>query len=315
MNASPLHGTTLLQFHCTITMTYYHHYVLLCCFSAVLLLCLKTHTCSVILFCITSYITPYYIYHIYHASHHTSFHVKSCHTMCSGLIGWLVIDLGMAAQQLQQDGSLSMSMILITLFQGFYVWDALHAEKSILSTMDITTDGFGFMLAFGDLAWVPFIYSLQARYLVDHDPHLSLPIIVAIVSLQCFGYYVFRAANSEKDTFRRNPSDPRVRHLTFLETKRGTRLITSGEYADQKHCICIDSKPVMLSSLLLPCCSLVAYYVPLTLSSVFVSVCLCLHLCLSLSVCPFCHFISLWHCLSIHPSLSLSLSIHLSISV
>jgi delta14-sterol reductase len=36
-------------------------------------------------------------------------------------------------------------------------------EKAILTTMDITTDGFGFMLAFGDLAWVPFIYSLQAR--------------------------------------------------------------------------------------------------------------------------------------------------------
>ena len=149
--------------------------------------------------------------------------------LAAGLIGWLVIDLGMAAQQLQQDGSLSLSMLLITLFQGFYVWDALHAEKSILSTMDITTDGFGFMLAFGDLAWVPFIYSLQARYLVDHDPHLSVPVIAAIVLLQCFGYYVFRAANSEKDTFRRNPADPRVSHLTFLETKRGTRLITSGK--------------------------------------------------------------------------------------
>ena len=38
--------------------------------------------------------------------------------------------------------------------------------------MDITTDGFGYMLAFGDLSWVPFTYSLQARILVDHDPQL-----------------------------------------------------------------------------------------------------------------------------------------------
>lgn len=45
--------------------------------------------------------------------------------------------------------------------QGMYVWDGLYNEKAILSTMDITTDGFGFMLAFGDLAWVPFIYTLQ----------------------------------------------------------------------------------------------------------------------------------------------------------
>ena len=53
------------------------------------------------------------------------------------------------------------SMCCVVCFQGLYVWDALYNEKSILTTMDITTDGFGFMLAFGDLTWVPFIYSLQ----------------------------------------------------------------------------------------------------------------------------------------------------------
>ena len=31
---------------------------------------------------------------------------------------------------------------------------------------DVTTDGFGFMLAFGDLVWVPFTYSLQTRYIL-----------------------------------------------------------------------------------------------------------------------------------------------------
>ena len=47
------------------------------------------------------------------------------------------------------------------------MWDALHSERAILTTMDITTDGFGFMLAFGDLAWVPFIYSLQVGRLSE----------------------------------------------------------------------------------------------------------------------------------------------------
>ena len=41
------------------------------------------------------------------------------------------------------------------------MWDAVYQERAILTTMDITTDGFGFMLAFGDLAWVPFTYTLQ----------------------------------------------------------------------------------------------------------------------------------------------------------
>ncbi len=91
-----------------------------------------------------------------------------------GLIGWAVINLAMAVKQYQKTGSISLSMFIINLTQGVYVWDALYNEKAILTTMDITTDGFGYMLCFGDLAWVPFIYSLQARYLVDYDPHLSL---------------------------------------------------------------------------------------------------------------------------------------------
>ena len=59
-------------------------------------------------------------------------------------------------------GSVSLSMLLVVGLQGFYVWDGLYQEKAILSTMDITTDGFGYMLCFGDLSWVPFIYTLQA---------------------------------------------------------------------------------------------------------------------------------------------------------
>lgn len=39
--------------------------------------------------------------------------------------------------------------------------------------MDIVHDGFGFMLAFGDLCWVPFTYSLQAYFLVSHPQELS----------------------------------------------------------------------------------------------------------------------------------------------
>jgi Delta14-sterol reductase len=94
--------------------------------------------------------------------------------------------------------------------------------------MDITTDGFGFMLAFGDLAWVPFTYTLQARYLVNHDPGLSVPVLAPIVVLNMMGYFVFRGANGQKDAFRRDPSAPEVAHLKYMPTERGTRLLVSG---------------------------------------------------------------------------------------
>ena len=41
-------------------------------------------------------------------------------------------------------------------------------------------------------------------------------------------YIRCRASNSEKDAFRRDPDHESVRHLTFLQTQRGTKLITSG---------------------------------------------------------------------------------------
>ncbi len=73
--------------------------------------------------------------------------------------------------------------------------------------MDIVTDGFGFMLSIGDLTWVPFTYTLQARYLafskIDVGPQAS----VGIMALMVAGYYVFRVSNGEKNDFRngRNP--------------------------------------------------------------------------------------------------------------
>jgi delta14-sterol reductase len=73
--------------------------------------------------------------------------------------------------------------------------------------MDITSDGFGFMLAIGDIAWVPFVYSLQARYLAFKHVELG-PVWTAVILLfDLVGYYIFRTANGEKNDFRngRNP--------------------------------------------------------------------------------------------------------------
>ena len=73
--------------------------------------------------------------------------------------------------------------------------------------MDITTDGFGYMLSIGDLCWVPTVYSLQARYLVFNQVELGPAWTAAIVAANFLGYYIFRIANAEKQDIRsgRNP--------------------------------------------------------------------------------------------------------------
>lgn len=101
--------------------------------------------------------------------------------------------------------------------------------------MDIVHDGFGFMLAFGDLAWVPFTYGLQAMFLVVHPQSLSTLGAAGIILLngnlqpvlqqsECLtvsnfplfnlftgiGYFIFRKSNSQKNQFRRNPTHKSV---------------------------------------------------------------------------------------------------------
>ena len=145
-----------------------------------------------------------------------------------GLIGWMLLNFSCVVQQQAELGYVSGSMMLLNVFQGLYVWDALYQERAILTTMDVTTDGFGFMLCFGDLAWVPFTYSVQARYLVNHDPQLSYTALLGVLGMHLLGYFIFRGANGQKDVFRRDPNHESVAHLTFLQTKRGTKLLTSG---------------------------------------------------------------------------------------
>lgn len=146
---------------------------------------------------------------------------------------WTVINFSMAAKQLQLASTdpataatllrftyggheyvlPSASMLLVCASHFYYVLDALINEECILTTMDIVSDGFGYMLAFGDLTWVPFTYSLQARYIVDHPIRLSPLAIAGILGVKILGMYIFRSSNSQKNTFRSNPNHPSVAHL------------------------------------------------------------------------------------------------------
>jgi protein-S-isoprenylcysteine O-methyltransferase Ste14 len=101
--------------------------------------------------------------------------------------------------------------------------------------MDVTTDGFGFMLAFGDLVWVPFTYSLQARYILERGESLQTPTLLMIVAVKLLGYAIFRGSNGQKNLFRTDPEDKRVAHLKYLPTRRGTRLLIDGWWGIARH--------------------------------------------------------------------------------
>jgi len=110
--------------------------------------------------------------------------------------------------------------------------DALYNEPAVLTTIDIISDGFGFMLAVGDLLWVPFVYSLQARYLAFRPKDLGYTWSASILAVNFLGYYIFRASNNEKNEFRNGRNS---KNLEYMTTEQGSKLLTSGWWGRSRH--------------------------------------------------------------------------------
>ncbi|KAF8251840.1 ERG4/ERG24 ergosterol biosynthesis protein [Wilcoxina mikolae CBS 423.85] len=164
-----------------------------------------------------------------------SFDLKEFSELRPGMILWPVLNFSYLAHQYQTLGRVTDSMIIVNIFQFWYVIDSFINEPAVLTTMDIATDGFGFMLSFGDLCWLPFVYSLQGRYLAMHPVDLGLAGIAGILAVQGLGYWVFRGSNGEKNKFRTNPEDPSLKHLKYLETKSGSKLLITGWWGVARH--------------------------------------------------------------------------------
>ena len=155
--------------------------------------------------------------------------------MRPGLLGWIILNLSNVARQYRTYGYITDSVVLVSVFQAFYVLDGLYMEPALLTTMDVIMDGFGFMLSFGDLVWVPFLYSFQTRYLAMFPFELGWKGLALVLSVTALGYSIFRGANNQKNRFRTNPNDPRVKHLKFIQTASGSRLMTSGWWGLARH--------------------------------------------------------------------------------
>ena len=153
-----------------------------------------------------------------------------------GLILWVLFNASFAAAQYQRHGVVTTAMLLVNAFQFLYVADYFFHEDAILTTWDIKHEKFGWMLAWGDLVWVPFTYTIQAYYLVDHLHALSPAATAGLVALNMAGYAVFRASNIQKHRFRRDPARPVWgRRAEYIRTTQGSLLLTSGWWGVARH--------------------------------------------------------------------------------
>ncbi|KAI6354086.1 hypothetical protein MCOR25_008755 [Pyricularia grisea] len=119
-----------------------------------------------------------------------------------GMMSWTIIDISNAAYQYQKYGSVSLSIIGVSLLHAVYVVDFFYYEDWYLRTIDIAHDHFGFYLAWGATAWMPALYTLQAQYLGQHPTSPSTAYVAVTFAAGLIGYFIFRTSNNHKDRVR-----------------------------------------------------------------------------------------------------------------
>ncbi|EWY92064.1 delta14-sterol reductase [Fusarium oxysporum NRRL 32931] len=161
--------------------------------------------------------------------------IKSWLEMRTALTGWILFNCAFIAQQYRNYGYVSDSILVIATVQAYYVLEGQYSELGLLGMMDITQDGLGFMLTWGNMVWVPFLYSTQCRYLSVYPVHLGPVGVSAIATVFAIGLYIFRSSNNQKALFRKDPNHPAFANMTFIQTKRGTKLLTGGWWGMARH--------------------------------------------------------------------------------
>lgn len=162
-----------------------------------------------------------------------------------GIVAWTMINLSFAFAQYQRYGTVTNAMILVNLLHALYVLYFFWKEEWYLNTIDIHHDHFGWMLAWGDSVWLPFMYTLQGLYLVINPVTLTTPYALFVLALGLFGFWIFVSANGQKDRFRKN--DGRIfiqgkpaqyipcEYFATDGTRRSSKLLTSGWWGIARH--------------------------------------------------------------------------------
>ncbi|MFW6049542.1 MAG: hypothetical protein ACODAU_00120 [Myxococcota bacterium] len=141
------------------------------------------------------------------------------------LIGTYLIVLSFAYAQHERLGELTPQTWCFVGFWFGYLFTHYVKEEFMLSTWDVISENFGFMLVWGDLVYVPFLYSLPGWWLVGDTEAWAVWQWAPLVGFYLLCLWVFREANWQKERYKR---DPQVRIWGKPAEALDGRLLVSG---------------------------------------------------------------------------------------
>jgi len=169
-------------------------------------------------------------------------------------VSWLTLFLltaSGAAHQYATYGTVTSPMIFMVVAHFLYTNACMKGEECIPTTWDIFHEKWGWMLAFWNLAGVPFVYCFSSMYIASRPPfEHSVPYTVFLFVLLFAAYYVWDTAQSQRNHFRMQLNGSYVKRKAFpqlpwgtlkdpryLETEAGPKLLVDGwwRYARKIH--------------------------------------------------------------------------------
>ena len=117
---------------------------------------------------------------------------------------WLtlfLITLSHCVKQYEEYGEVSYEMAFMLMAHWLYANACVKGEHFIISTYDMTTESYGWMLNFWNIAGVPFVYCFSSVFLSVHPP-MNSPLTPIYFVFYLGVYYVWDVANYQKNDLR-----------------------------------------------------------------------------------------------------------------
>jgi len=151
------------------------------------------------------------------------------------MIGLAMINVVMVIEDvMKKGGNVNPLIAMAAGFQVLYSLDAMFFEEYFFFSHDAMNTGFGFSLVSSYNSF-PFLPTLVTKYLIARNPTLPWYNLVAIGVMNGLGYIIFRASETQRCEFAKDPNSAAMRHLETLPTAGGRKLLISGWWGLVRH--------------------------------------------------------------------------------
>jgi len=151
------------------------------------------------------------------------------------MIGLAILNVTLVINSIVNQGGVANPVVVMaSAFQVLYALDAMFFEEYYFFSHDAMNTGFGFSIIASYLTF-PFLPTLITQYLIQRSPTLPWFQLVGIALVNALGYVIFRASETQRCEFAKDPESPALAHLETLPTAGGKKLLISGWWGLVRH--------------------------------------------------------------------------------